>query len=44
MSGYSEGNVHAELSLPGAVYLQKPFTLGSLIDKVKDVLSSEPDS
>ncbi len=45
VSGYTDDPaVYAEQLPPGTAYLQKPFTLGSLLDKVKDVLGVEHDS
>ena len=39
VSGYTDDPaVYAEQLPAGTAYLQKPFTLGSLLDKVKDVL------
>ena len=45
VSGYTDDPaVYSEQLPPGTAYLQKPFTLGSLLDKVKDVLGTEPRS
>jgi len=45
VSGYTDDPaVYAEQLPPGTAYLQKPFTLGSLLDKVKDVLGTEPQA
>ncbi|HME06230.1 MAG TPA: response regulator [Bryobacteraceae bacterium] len=45
VSGYTDDPaVYAEQLPPGTAYLQKPFTLGSLLDKVKDVLGVEHNS
>jgi signal transduction histidine kinase len=42
VSGYTDDPaVYAEQLPPGTAYLQKPFTLGSLLDKVKDVLGPQ---
>ena len=40
VSGYTDdAGIYAAELPPGTAFLQKPFTLGSLLDKVKDVLS-----
>jgi CheY-like chemotaxis protein len=42
VSGYTDDPaVYAEQLPAGTAYLQKPFTLGSLLDKVKDVLGPQ---
>jgi two-component system, cell cycle sensor histidine kinase and response regulator CckA len=42
VSGYTDDpGVYAEQLPAGTAYLQKPFTLGSLLDKVKEVLGTE---
>ena len=43
ISGYTDdATVYSGDLPPGTSFLQKPFTLGSLLDKVKEVLSTEP--
>ena len=40
VSGYTDdAGIYAQELPPGTAFLQKPFTLGSLLDKVKEVLS-----
>jgi len=41
VSGYTDDNaVYARDLPPGTGFLQKPFTLGSLLEKVKEILSA----
>ncbi|MGP0072157.1 MAG: response regulator [Bryobacteraceae bacterium] len=43
VSGYTDdATVYSGDLPPGTAFLQKPFTLGSLLDKVKEVLATEP--
>jgi hypothetical protein len=40
VSGYTDDSaIYTGSFPPGTAFLQKPFTLGSLLDKVKEVLS-----
>jgi len=40
VSGYTDdAAIYAGSLPPGTAFLQKPFTLGSLLDKVKEVLA-----
>ncbi len=42
VSGYTDDPaIHAGIFPPGTAYLQKPFTLGALLDKVRGVLAQE---
>lgn len=41
VSGYTDdASIYAEPLPPGSAFLQKPFTLGSLLDKVREVLAA----
>jgi DNA-binding NtrC family response regulator len=41
MSGYPAGTVHLEEALgPGRAFLQKPFSRGELLQKVRQILDS----
>jgi hypothetical protein len=41
VSGYTDdATIYSGKFPPGTAYLQKPFTLGALLDKVKEVLGS----
>jgi len=43
VSGYTEEPaIYAQELPPNTAYLQKPFTLGALLDKVKEVLRPNP--
>jgi PAS domain S-box-containing protein len=43
VSGYTDdATIYSRDLPPGTAFLQKPFTLGSLLDKVKEVLATEP--
>jgi CheY-like chemotaxis protein len=42
VSGYTDDPaIYAADLTPGTAFLQKPFTLGSLLDKVKEVLAAK---
>ena len=44
MSGYTENAIGRDTVLePGAALLHKPFTLGTLVQKVRDTLDSDTD-
>jgi two-component system cell cycle sensor histidine kinase/response regulator CckA len=41
VSGYTDdATIYSGKFPPGTAYLQKPFTLGALLDKVKEALGS----
>jgi two-component system, cell cycle sensor histidine kinase and response regulator CckA len=41
VSGYTDdASIYSGNFPPGTAFLQKPFTLGSLLDKVKEVLAA----